>query len=242
MIWHLFGTVAVLISFPFIFNPCPFVPLDVALNGHWSLVMYYTPFIVIFQIGWAAVQTAHLSLISDLTESAFLRTLLNSIRYSNNINKKIRTALSLLAGLSIYFSFFFLLHDNGKQQPLKKQDYLIFRYISLGSTVVGAVFSFLHHLLLREPRENLYENSQTNQIDYMDWIKCATFYRISAIYALARVVANIYQIYIILYLLEIQSFSKSIIALAPLTIYLFGFFTSFCMSYLLNKISPEVLV
>lgn len=57
------GTFSVLLSFPFIFNQClgcdPNTP-------QWVSLTYFTPFIVIFQFGWAATQISHLSLIPEL--------------------------------------------------------------------------------------------------------------------------------------------------------------------------------
>lgn len=57
------GTACVLLSFPFIFNPC----LGCKENTpEWAAFIYYLPFIIIFQFGWAATQISHLSLIPEL--------------------------------------------------------------------------------------------------------------------------------------------------------------------------------
>ncbi|OCT97412.1 hypothetical protein XELAEV_180096362mg, partial [Xenopus laevis] len=64
--WHLVGTLSVVLSFPFIFNPC----LGCTLNTpQWVGLIYFIPFIVIFQFGWAATQISHLSLIPDLAQN-----------------------------------------------------------------------------------------------------------------------------------------------------------------------------
>lgn len=57
------GTISVLLSFPFIFNQCLGCNLD---TPQWVSLTYFTPFIVIFQFGWAATQISHLSLIPEL--------------------------------------------------------------------------------------------------------------------------------------------------------------------------------
>lgn len=50
-------------------------------NGpQWEKFFYYTAFIVLFQFGWAAVQVAHLSLITDLTNLSKERVELNAYR------------------------------------------------------------------------------------------------------------------------------------------------------------------
>ncbi len=46
----------------------------------WAQFIYYSPFVVIFQIGWAATQISHLSLIPELTTNNGERVELNAIR------------------------------------------------------------------------------------------------------------------------------------------------------------------
>ena len=55
-------------------------------------VLYYTPFIMLFQIAWASVQVSHLSLIPCLTSKDSARVQLNSIRY----------AFTVLSNLTIF--------------------------------------------------------------------------------------------------------------------------------------------
>lgn len=87
------GTGLVMVSFPFIFMPCwmcdtpisvtppPGATMSPAQEANWwQQMLYYSPLVTIFQIGWAAVQIAHLSLIPDLTASAHGRTELTAIR------------------------------------------------------------------------------------------------------------------------------------------------------------------
>ncbi|KII62598.1 hypothetical protein RF11_14010 [Thelohanellus kitauei] len=54
-IWHLCGSIVVLFSFPALFNPCFFVIPEYILEGHWSLMVYYMPLVIIFKIGMAVV-------------------------------------------------------------------------------------------------------------------------------------------------------------------------------------------
>lgn len=73
------GTVCVLLSFPFIFSPC--LGCGEA-TPEWAALLYYGPFIVIFQFGWAATQIAHLSLIPELVTSDHEKVELTALRYS----------------------------------------------------------------------------------------------------------------------------------------------------------------
>ena len=70
------GTICVIVSFPFIFNKC----IDCSKSVDWAQFIYYAPFVVIFQFGWASVQINHLSLIPDITSNKGERVGLNSMR------------------------------------------------------------------------------------------------------------------------------------------------------------------
>lgn len=73
------GTVCVLLSFPFIFSPC------LGCTGatpEWAALLYYAPFVVVFQFGWAATQIAHLSLIPELVTSDHEKVELTALRYN----------------------------------------------------------------------------------------------------------------------------------------------------------------
>jgi hypothetical protein len=45
-------------------------------------LLYYGPFIVVFQFGWAATQIAHLSLIPELVTSDHEKVELTALRYN----------------------------------------------------------------------------------------------------------------------------------------------------------------
>ena len=83
-LWHLLGVACVAISFPFIFTKC----LGCHDPAEYAMVIYYVPFIVIFQFGWATTQISHLSLIPELSECKIEKVTLNAIRwvyYSNQL-------------------------------------------------------------------------------------------------------------------------------------------------------------
>ena len=63
--WHAFGCFSVLVSFVFIFTQPPHYNPDT--TPEWVALIYYIPFIVIFQVGWASTQVSHLSIIPNLT-------------------------------------------------------------------------------------------------------------------------------------------------------------------------------
>eukprot|EP00794_Sanderia_malayensis_P010002 gene10002-11026_t len=75
-VWHLCGCIAVTLTFPFIFNLC----ITCEDSPQWYVFVYYVPFIVIFQIGWACTQISHLSLIPALATDTADKVALTAIR------------------------------------------------------------------------------------------------------------------------------------------------------------------
>ncbi|XP_071543924.1 major facilitator superfamily domain-containing protein 12-like isoform X6 [Panulirus ornatus] len=83
--WHLLGTACVICAFPFIFLGC----LGCNYSHDWAQVIYYAPFVVIFQFGWAATQISHLALIPSITQDPHDRTELNAVRYGFTVMSNI---------------------------------------------------------------------------------------------------------------------------------------------------------
>ena len=75
-LWHLLGVTCVSLSFPFIFIKC----LGCNHPAEYAMIIYYVPFIVIFQFGWASTQISHLALIPELSECKIEKVTLNAIR------------------------------------------------------------------------------------------------------------------------------------------------------------------
>ncbi|XP_018651445.1 hypothetical protein Smp_134720 [Schistosoma mansoni] len=75
--WHLGGCLLMLIAFPLMFGqPEYLVGLPV-----WAKLLINGMFMICVQVGWAAVQIPHLSIINDLTNQHDERVLLASLRY-----------------------------------------------------------------------------------------------------------------------------------------------------------------
>lgn len=76
-VWHLIGSIFVAITWPFIFSPC----LVCGSNSpEWHAILYYGAIVVVFHVGWASVQIAHLSLIPEIARRASEIVELNAIR------------------------------------------------------------------------------------------------------------------------------------------------------------------
>ena len=72
------GTICVAASFPLLFINCLGCT---ETASELSKFIYYVPFVIIFQFGWAATQISHLALISDLSVTERDQVFLNSLRW-----------------------------------------------------------------------------------------------------------------------------------------------------------------
>ncbi|KAM6310601.1 major facilitator superfamily domain-containing protein 12 [Podargus strigoides] len=231
--WHLAGTTCVLVSFPFIFSPC----LGCKENTpQWAAFMYYLPFIVIFQFGWAATQISHLSLIPELVTSDHEKVELTAFRY----------AFTVMANITVYGLAWFLLNFQVDQpdrtEHLGIQDVPIFRNLSFIVVGLGAVFSLIFHLGTKEkpyPRLQLEESTPLLQKEptspprplliWKDWLLEPAFYQVAVLYMFTRLIVNLSQTYIAMYLTNSLLLPKKYIATIPLVMYISGFLSSFLM-------------
>ncbi|CAH1778048.1 unnamed protein product [Owenia fusiformis] len=251
--WHLLGTICCICSFPFLFNAC----ISCEHSAKWAQFIYYSPFVVIFQFGWASTQISHLSLIPDLTSNSQERVELNAIRY----------AFTVISNLLVYLITWLMLGihqtDNANdvvdvKGTLSSQDTSKFRDITFVVVGLGAVFSIIFHIGVKEhnhegseedkephtPRSSYsaFEDTDEEKIPFIngqlkvrkcltvtDWLKQRQLYQIGLLYMFTRLVVNISQIYLPMYLTYTLSLKKHYIAIVPLIVYISGFISSFLM-------------
>ncbi|XP_058435205.1 major facilitator superfamily domain-containing protein 12 isoform X3 [Marmota monax] len=175
--WHLVGTICVLLSFPFIFSPCLGCG---AATPEWAALLYYGPFIVTFQFGWAATQIAHLSLIPELVTSDHEKVELTALRY----------AFTVVANITVFGAAWLLLHLQGSSSSGPAQD------VSVG-----------------------------DQLGVQD----VPVFRVGVLYMTTRLIVNLSQTYMAMYLTYSLNLPKRFIATIPLVMYLSGFLSSFLM-------------
>ncbi|XP_066840091.1 major facilitator superfamily domain-containing protein 12 isoform X3 [Anser cygnoides] len=229
------GTTCVLVSFPFIFSPC----LGCKENTpQWAAFIYYLPFIVIFQFGWAATQISHLSLIPELVTSDHEKVELTAFRY----------AFTVMANITVYGLAWLLLNlqvDRPERtEHLGIQDVPVFRNLSLIVVGLGAVFSLIFHLGTKEkpyPLGSLPQPESTPLLQkeptrcprpllaWKDWLLEPAFYQVAVLYMATRLIVNLSQTYIAMYLTNSLLLPKKYIATIPLVLYVSGFLSSFLM-------------
>ncbi|XP_039623072.1 major facilitator superfamily domain-containing protein 12a isoform X2 [Polypterus senegalus] len=233
--WHLTGTICVLLSFPFIFNPC--MGCDYA-TPPWVGLVYFIPFIIIFQFGWAATQISHLSLIPELVHSDHDKVELTAYRY----------AFTVFANIMVYAVAWLLFHFEAGQindpslgDSLGSVDIPVFRNLALSVVGIGAIFSLLFHIGTKEngpdfeTEPSIVGETQPliprpqRLLRWQHWLFEPAFYQVALLYMCTRLIVNLSQTYISMYLINSLMLPKNYIATIPLVMYLSGFFSSLVM-------------
>ncbi|XP_074655672.1 major facilitator superfamily domain-containing protein 12-like [Tubulanus polymorphus] len=235
--WHLVGTLCVALSFPFIYNLC----ITCENAPDWSQFIYYAPFVVIFQFGWATTQISFLSLIPVLTPYEDERVELNAMSY----------AFTVISNVAVYGLTWLLLNTNnddaGKmKQVLGRADAPTFGHLALIVIGIGLVFSAIFHFGTNESRQSSDSYIQQQSVESIEshsfersgekltmkwtcWLKLKQFYLVSVLYMCTRLVVNISQIYLPLFLLDALKLDKVYMAIIPLMVFVSGFLTSMLM-------------
>ena len=170
-IWHLIGTICVVVSFPFLclapiglgLNNCSFPSFEATVfhskdrnlsnaniyrecdleERQYEITLYYTIVTIFQNFGWAAVQTSHLSMIPYLTTCDREQVTLSSIRNS-------AMAASYIFVHSIASKFFdtgYRMKDVEQKKEELQQAFQTMMYIIIS---VGVVSSCLFHLFVKE--------------------------------------------------------------------------------------------
>uniref|UniRef100_A0AAQ6IC46 Major facilitator superfamily domain-containing protein 12 n=1 Tax=Anabas testudineus TaxID=64144 RepID=A0AAQ6IC46_ANATE len=243
--WHLVGTLSVMLSFAFIFNQC--LRCD-TLTPQSASLTYFVPFIIIFQFGWAATQISHLSLIPELVTCEHAKVELTAYRY----------AFTVIANITVYAVAYLLFHiqagtdDSQLGDTLGPVDMPIFRNLALIVLAIGAFFSILFHVGTTERRpgaargaegeEGRFDDKEeegelrpllprpsSSLLQWKCWLQQPSFYQVALLYMSTRLIVNLSQTYISMYLINTLKLPKNYIATIPLVMYVSGFLSSFIM-------------
>ncbi|XP_069990072.1 major facilitator superfamily domain-containing protein 12 isoform X4 [Penaeus vannamei] len=249
--WHLAGTICVLCAFPFIFLGC----LGCSGASDWAQVVYYAPFVVIFQFGWASTQISHLALIPNITQDPNDRTELNAIRY----------AFTVASNITVYLVTWLVLglESQDPEAGIGPRDINKFRYIVFIVLAIGCLFVTLFHVMVKEDNLPDYatwqrvainnaEASEPSQAEgtnvssssacapvhcrmtATDWLKDRQFYQVAFLYMGTRLFCNLTQAYVPIYLQDSLHLSEESVAYIPLVMYVSGFLTTMILKAL-NK-------
>lgn len=206
--------------------------LAVAEAAWWQQILWYSPLVAIFQLGWAAVQIAHLSLIPDLTASEHGRTELTAVRYS----------MSVCSSVVVYLITWSVLHvtRNSPLDQIGPDDAYKFRNIVLIGTALGSVFSLWFYMGLHEPtslqarqmeKQNKEEDQQrllttTTHKTTAAFFRDPRLYQAALLYVSSRLFSTLSQVFVPLYLDESLGEDAESLALVPLATFLASFAAS----------------
>ncbi|XP_035490261.2 major facilitator superfamily domain-containing protein 12a [Scophthalmus maximus] len=251
--WHLVGTVSVVLSFAFIFNQC--LGCD-ALTPQWASLTYFIPFIIVFQFGWAATQISHLSLIPELVSCEHAKVELTAYRYAFTViaNITVYAVAYLLFHLQTSEDSDPLGDALGpKDMPIFRNLALIVLGIGLLFSVVfhlgttesrpgagGEAAGEEGRKRVEEDEEEDEEKEErrpplpcarasSSLLQWKCWLQQPSFYQVALLYMSTRLIVNLSQTYISMYLINTLGLSKKFIATIPLVMYLSGFVSSFIM-------------
>lgn len=252
--WHLVGTVSVVLSFAFVFNQCvgcsPSTP-------QWASLSYFVPFIVVFQFGWAATQISHLSLIPELVSDEHAKVELTAYRYAFTVTANI--TVYALAYLLFHFQAGQeddpSVSDN--LGPVDIPVFRNLSLIVLGIGALSSLLFHLGTNEVRggaeeeqteeeEARGRKREEEEGERkpllsrpppsctpplslLKWKCWLKQPSFYQVAFLYMCTRLIVNLSQTYISMYLTNTLLLPKKYIATIPLVMYVSGFLSSFIM-------------
>ena len=218
----------VVLSFPPIFHS----PLLLPWSSPSALsVVYYAVVIVVFQWAWASVQVSHLALVPELTRDNGERVFLNSLR----------SVFTILSNLAVFLLAFFILDSSAPSSAsLGPADLPSFFRLALLVVCIGSVFSLVFIAGVPEPEPRPKKVGQ-RRVEWWMWFSRLSFYQTAAIYTCTRLMVNVSQTYIPLFLLVTLHAAKSSIASVPLTVFGAGLLSTCVCEMLTRRLGSEVL-
>ncbi|KAK7591093.1 hypothetical protein V9T40_002706 [Parthenolecanium corni] len=227
--WHLVGTLCVVASFPFIYSPC-FIFEFLGKDGK---LVYYSIFIIIFQLGWASVQVSHLSLAPDLSPHQQERTGLLTVRYS----------FTVLANMMVHLFTWILFasyKNKGTTKTIGTEDKQKFQIVALFVVAIGSVFTLIFHTGIREkiPVKSSSPTKENQPQKIMKRTSVLTefgLYHIMMVYMMSQLYANQSQVLIPMYLEEYLRVEAERLPMLPLIMFISSSLTSICTKALNNN-------
>ncbi|KAK3709913.1 hypothetical protein QZH41_020039, partial [Actinostola sp. cb2023] len=140
-----------------------------------ALFFYYTPFIVVFQFGWASTQISHLALIPELTSDEHEKTSLNAIRYGATVGSNIFV-------FSIVWVFLHsMVTGDHSVSPKDSPAFMYVVFVILGT---GLLFMVIFHVGVKEPyrtcsHELASSGNMRSSQSWKLWFKKIQFYQLT---------------------------------------------------------------
>ncbi|XP_024992326.1 major facilitator superfamily domain-containing protein 12-like isoform X1 [Cynara cardunculus var. scolymus] len=219
-VWHGAGSILVAVSFSSVFGGC--VPCIIFGNESSSLqTIGYSFFAAVFNVGWAATQVSHMSMVNCITLNSTSRVVLTSCR----------NAFSMVANLSLYAIAFSVFHIRPSKTTSDVENQ--YRWIAYSSIFIGCCFVVVFHIGTKEPR--LKEESRGHgyeKISWTFWFKKVLYYQVAIVYMFTRLITNVSQAFLAFYVINDLRMAQSSKALIPAMIYICSFIVSIILQEL----------
>ncbi|XP_006649460.1 major facilitator superfamily domain-containing protein 12-like [Oryza brachyantha] len=219
-LWHIGGSVLVGISFSSVFGGCLLCTI-LGTDSYLVRTVGYSFFAAVFNIGWAATQVSHMSMVNCMTLNSTSRVALASCR----------NAFTMVANLGLYgiaLTVFALVSAKACSDIV-----LQYRWIAYVSIFVGCCFLVVFYAGTKEPTlQSGTDCKKSSRISWGYWFKKTLYYQVALLYMLARLITNVSQSLIAFYVtrdLRMNEYSKAII---PAII--------FCCSFLVSVVLQEI--
>ncbi|TVU48271.1 hypothetical protein EJB05_07901 [Eragrostis curvula] len=219
-LWHIGGSVLVGVSFSSVFGGCLLCTI-LGTDSYLVRTVGYSFFAAVFNIGWAATQVSHMSMVNCLTLNPTSRVALASCRNASN----------MVANLGLYA---IALGVFGAVKGKACSDIVLqYRWIAYLSIFIGCCFLVIFHAGTKEPTLKSESNCKKRaRISWSYWFKKTMYYQVALLFMLARLITNVSQSLIAFYVtrdLRMNEYSKAII---PATI--------FCCSFIVSIVLQEI--
>ncbi|XP_010243429.1 PREDICTED: major facilitator superfamily domain-containing protein 12-like isoform X2 [Nelumbo nucifera] len=213
-ICHIAGSVLVAISFSSVFGVC--VPCKIFKTDSATMeTVGYSIFAAIFNVGWAATQVSHMSMVNCMTLNPTSRVALASCR----------NAFTMVANLSLFAVALAVFNLSKPKTPVDIENQ--YRWIAYLSILIGCCFVGIFLVGTKEPRlRQEIEGKSLHRISWKDWFKKVLYYQVALVYMLTRLVTNVSQALLAFYVINDLQMAQSSKAIVPAIIYIFSFVVS----------------
>eukprot|EP01048_Picozoa_sp_COSAG05_P001799 COSAG05_NODE_63_length_22889_cov_41.986617_13_plen_491_part_00 len=205
----------------------------------WQYMLWYGVSVSVFQFGWASVQTTHLALGRELSPSTAAQDQKPTSETDDTAPAakptdgsvrlySTRYGFGIISTLVVYAAAWILL-DSASAKEVGRSDAPQFFYLALIAAVIGAIATCIFHAgTIERPASSLLERAAAGQeqTPLGFWLTQPTVWAQSLVYSSSRIVVNLSQTYLPLYLLNTLELPKVSIAFVPLMIYGSGLLAS----------------
>ncbi|KAG0612252.1 hypothetical protein M758_6G013500 [Ceratodon purpureus] len=221
-LWHGGGSLLVAVSFSSVFGGC----MACALLGNNYAVAHtigYSAFAAIFNLGWAATQVSHMSLVNCITSNQSSQVSLNSCR----------NAFTMIANLGLYVIAYAVFRILPSKQICDVETQ--FKWIAGTAIVVGCCFVLVFLIGVKEPVLSHHKQGSdecNSRQSFKVWFKKLLYYQVAAVYMLTRLTTNVSQALLPFYLIDDLLMDESSKAVVPALVYACSFLASIVLQEL----------